>query len=175
MKAVRFVAGEIGRTIPDIIRAGESARVEFKSTIRFDMEKMSINRGLETVIAKTIAGLANTRGDNLVIGVDDEGTVVGLEHDYGTLRDPSRDGFERAVIDIVRRQLGGDLSTLVHFSFAELDGKDVCMLVIEASPRIVYMDDGGKSSLFIRTGNSTRKLDVHEAVDYVKRRWQDED
>jgi len=172
LKALQFLEEEIGRTIPEIIKAGESGRVEFKSSIRWDLKKKSVNKALETVIAKTVAGFCNTRGGNLVIGVADDGGIIGLEHDYRSLRDPSRDGFERMVIDIVRKKLGGDLSPLVHFSFQELDGKDVCMLSIEPAPRAVYLDEGNASLFYIRSGNSTRQLDVREAVNFAKTRWQ---
>lgn len=172
LKALRFLEEEIGRTIPEIIKAGESARVEFKSSMRWDLQKNSVNRALETVIAKTTAGFCNTRGGNLVIGVADDGGVVGLEHDYRTLKDADRDGFERAVITVIRKKLGGDLIPLVHFSFLEIDGKDVCMLSIEPAPRAVYLDEGNTSVLYIRSGNSTRQLDVREAVNFAKTRWQ---
>lgn len=172
LQALRFFEKEFGRTIPELIKGGESDRVEFKSSVRWDLEKSSINRGLETVIAKTIAGFTNTRGGNLIIGVADDGTVVGLGHDYKTLKDPGRDGFERMVIDVVRRKLGGDLIPLVHFSFLEIDGEDVCMLIIEAAPRAVYLDEGKNSHFYIRSGNSTRHLDVREALEFAKTRWQ---
>ncbi len=171
-QALRFLEEEMGRTIPEIIKAGESGRVEFKSSIRWDLERKSVNRGLETVIAKTIAGFCNTRGGNLLIGVADDGGIVGLEHDYRTLRDQGRDGFERAVIDIVKKKLGGDLSPLVHFSFQEIDGKDVCMLSIEPAPRPVYQDQGKNSLFYVRSGNSTRQMDVREAVSFAKTRWK---
>jgi len=172
LRAVQFLEEEIGRTIPEIIKGGESSRVEFKSTIRWDLQNNSINRGLETVIAKTIAGFCNTRDGNLVIGVADDGGITGLEHDYRSLRDPSRDGFERTMIDIVKKELGGDLSPLVHFSFQDIDDRDVCMLSIEPAPRAVYLNEGNVSVFYIRSGNSTRQLDVREAVDFAKDRWQ---
>ncbi|MDE0941809.1 MAG: ATP-binding protein [Alphaproteobacteria bacterium] len=172
IRALRFLEEEIGRTIPEIIKAGESGRVEFKSSIRWDLQKKSINRGLETVIAKTIAGFCNTRGGSLVIGVADDGNIVGLEHDYGTLKNQNRDGLERAVADIVKKKLGGDIIPMVHFSFLEIDGRDVCMLSIEPTSRAVYLDEGNASTFYIRSGNSTRHLDVREALEFAKSRWQ---
>jgi hypothetical protein len=172
LKALRFFEEEIGRTIPEIIKAGESDRVEFKSSIRWDLQKNSVNKALEAVIAKTIAAFCNTRGGYLVIGVADDGSIVGLEHDYRTLKNPNRDGFERAVADIVKKNLGGDIIPLVHFSFLEIDSKNVCMLSVEPSSRAVYFDEGNASLFYVRTGNSTRPLDVREALNFAKARWQ---
>ena len=128
----------------------------------------SVNRSLENVIAKTIAGFCNTTGGRLVIGVADNGDVIGLEKDYSTLKHSNRDGFERAIIGIVKKKMGGDLSPLIHFSFREMDGKDVCMLSIEPAPRAVYLDESNVSVFYIRSGNSTRQLDVREAVNFQK-------
>jgi hypothetical protein len=172
LKSLRFMEKEIGRTIPEIIKSGESARVEFKSSFRWDIQKNSVNRVLETVIAKTIAGFCNTLGGNLVIGVADNGDVIGLCQDYSTLKNQNRDGFERAIFDIVKNKLGGDLAPLVHFSFCEVGGKDICMLSIEPAPRAVYLNESNVSTFYVRSGNSTRQLDAREAINFAKTRWE---
>jgi hypothetical protein len=172
LKSLRFMQDELGRTIPEIIKSGESARVEFKSSMRWDIQMKSVNRSLENVIAKTVAGFCNTHGGRLVIGVADNGDVIGLEKDYSTLKHSNRDGFERAITEIVKKKLGGDLSPLIHFSFHQLDEKDICMLSIEPAPRAVYLDENKGSVFYIRSGNSTRQLDVREAVNFAKTRWE---
>ena len=171
LKELKFFSGMIGRTIPEIINAGEGSQVEFKSSVRWDMENNSTNKTLEKVIAKSIAGFFNNRGGNLLVGVSDDGIILGLENDYRTLRHKNRDGFERLVVDIIRKTLGGDLCPLVHFSLAEIDSKDVCMLIIESAPRPVYFDDKGQLLFFVRSGNSTRQLDVREAMEFAQNRW----
>ena len=62
-----------------LIEGGENHRVEFKSSIRYDYRQKTTNRDLETVIAKTIAGFMNANGGRLLIGVNDQGEVLGLE------------------------------------------------------------------------------------------------
>ncbi len=71
--------------IEALIKAGESATVEFKSSARWDMRQNKLNKELEQVIVKTVAGFLNTEGGTLLIGVDDGGIIVGLQHDYQTL------------------------------------------------------------------------------------------
>jgi len=41
--------------IEELILAGESELVEFKSTLRYDLRKKAVNKTLEYVIAKTIS------------------------------------------------------------------------------------------------------------------------
>ena len=45
----------------------------------------AVNKKLEEVILKTVAAFANSQGGTLLIGVDDEGTILGLEQDYLSL------------------------------------------------------------------------------------------
>lgn len=170
-KAYQTLREEQITHIPDIISQGENQRIEFKSSVRWDVNENRINRGLEKVIAKTIAGFFNADGGNLVIGVDDEGNALGLDNDYSTLRHGNRDGFERTINDIIRKSLGGDMCPFVHTIFTAIEGKDIALVVIRPAPRAVYMEDGGSSAFFVRSGNSTRQLDVREALSFAQTRW----
>lgn len=48
---------------------------------------------METVIAKTVAAFMNSGGGTLLIGVDDDGRLIGLGPDYATLKTPDADRF----------------------------------------------------------------------------------
>ena len=78
-----------------LIAKGESAELEFKSTFRWDLKENKVNRALENVVLKTLAGYMNGNGGTLLIGVADDGSIVGLENDYKTLKKQDRDGFEQ--------------------------------------------------------------------------------
>jgi len=54
--------------IKDIVKEGESQRVEFKRSLR-----------LKNDIGKTISALANTDGGIILIGVSDEGEILGVD------------------------------------------------------------------------------------------------
>ena len=170
-KAYQSLREEQTALIPDIVARGESSRVEFKSSVRWDMQENRINRGLEKVIAKTIAGFFNADGGYLVIGVDDDGQALGLDKDLSTLRKPDLDSFERTLNDIVTKMLGGDLCPYIHTVFGNMDGKDVAMVIIRPAPRATYMTDNNAAVFYVRSGNSTRQLDVKEALTYASKRW----
>lgn len=88
--------------LPSVVAEGENEQTEFKSTMRWDVREARTNRSLEQVIAKTIAGLMNHEGGRLLIGVTDDGELVGIEQDLKTLRSPTTDEFERALIGVVK-------------------------------------------------------------------------
>ncbi len=166
-RALRSLAHELGADLRALIAGGESEQTEFKSTARWDVRQHKVSKELEDAIVKTIAGFLNHRGGSLVVGVSDSGEVVGLQPDYGTLKQKNRDGFEQLVMSLVTDRLGGQVCGFVHPVFAELDGADVCRLVVEPCDRPVYVSDRAGARYFVRTGNATHELDVREAVEHI--------
>jgi hypothetical protein len=50
-------------------------------------------------------------------------------------------------------------------------GHAICRIIFKPAPRPIYVKDNQDEHLYIRSGNSTRKLTVKEAIGYVKTRW----
>jgi predicted HTH transcriptional regulator len=82
--------------ITSLIAEGESEVMEFRVSARWDMVANIHNKELEKAVVKTITAFLNSeKGGTLLIGVDDNGTVVGLGPDYHTLgRKNVRDEYE---------------------------------------------------------------------------------
>ena len=78
----------------ELINRGESNTLEFKSTLRYDLEQQKVNKDLAKVIPKTLAGFLNAEGGMLLIGVADNGQILGLENDISSLRKKNLDYFE---------------------------------------------------------------------------------
>ncbi len=169
-KQVTQLEQELNRTLASLIEAGEGPNVEFKSSMRWDYRQSKKNKALEMVIIKTIAGFLNNSGGSLLIGVDDTGAILGLELDFSTLKRKDADGFEQMLMGMIRERLGGDSCTLIHVLFHSINNKDVCRVLVEPSPTPVYLKQGSSSHYYVRTGSSTRELDVPEALAHIKRR-----
>jgi Putative DNA-binding domain len=164
---------ELDKDLPSIVRQGEGLYLEFKSSLRWDMVETRINRTLEGVVLKTLAGFLNSPiGGTLLIGVADNGEILGLEKDYQTLKKPGQDGFEQAVMTLISSNLGADLCSFVHVLFHVIDNKEVCRLIISPSGRPVFLDQGNSPKFFVRTGGGTRDLNIKEALDYIRGRWR---
>ena len=162
-----------GAEVAALIAAGESAVLEFKSSARWDMKENRVNKMLQQVIVKTVAAFLNSEnGGTLLIGVDDDGKITGLAHDYRTLgKKQNRDGYENWLTTLLLGEYGKDSAPLIKAIFHEVDGKDICRVIAKSSPRPIYVRDGADEHLYIRAGNSTRQLTTKEAVDYCKHRW----
>lgn len=174
--ALRRGSGQLPAPVatPDVrslAEGGESAGVEFKASLRWDLQEQRVNKALERVVAKTVAGFLNGRGGRLLLGVDDAGGIRGLAADYATLTRPDRDGFERHLLQSLTATLGGQVRHCLAIMFAEVDGKDVCVVTIHSADAPVYLRDGAEARLYVRTGNATKPLPLEDAVQYVGTRW----
>ncbi len=183
-QVVREGFGRIGNAEPEVAEAapsslakmiadGESAAVEFKSTARWSLKDGKVHEGVEFAIARTVAGFLNTSGGTLVIGVADDGAIVGLDYDYATLRKKDRDGFESYLTDMLANALGKNALMWVDVAFETIDGRDVARVTIKRSPSIVFANARGPrlDEVFVRFGNSTRKLTPAEMLQYMAD-WQ---
>jgi uncharacterized membrane protein len=154
-----------------LIAQGESASLEFKSSFRWDLRENKPNRALEAVVLKTLAGYMNSNGGTLLIGVADDGTIVGLKHDYQTLKKPDRDGFEQVLMTAVATKLGADACRSLQIVFHTVQAEEVCRAIVAPAHRPVYIRDGDNTRFYLRTGVSTRELNVQEAIDYTSAHW----
>jgi hypothetical protein len=168
---IRNLSGELEKNFPILISQGENALTEFKSSFRWDIKESKLNRNLENVVIKTLAGFMNADGGTLLIGVADDGTVVGLKNDYQTLKKKDKDGFEQAIMNTVSAKLGTNVCRQVILVFHEIENKEICRVIIMPAHRPVFVKDGANPKLYLRTGVSTRELNIQEALEYISLRW----
>ncbi|MBM7277712.1 putative DNA binding domain-containing protein [Gordonia rubripertincta] len=173
-------------SVAELLESGESERVEFKSTARMNLRTKQRDPALEAVIAKTVAAFLNSDGGNLLIGVDDDGTPLGLDADFTLLRQPDADRFELWLRDLLTTMLGQSTAAEVGISFEKVPrpsgGADsegpaevlVCRVECTPSPRPVYLrgtKNNAVPEFWVRAGNSSRQLSVDQAAEYVMYRW----
>ena len=140
MSLAKQVKQAYEKSLDFIISQGEQENVEFISSARWDYSKGLPNKSLQKIIAKTMAGMMNSKGGKLLIGVADDGTVLGIEKDLQTLRKPNVDEFELVLIEIVQNYLGLEYMKCIDVRFELLDEKEICLVSIEPSPKPVFCD-----------------------------------
>lgn len=154
--------------IGTFIANGESEKVEFKSSIRWDYATNAKNKELELPIIKTIAGFMNGKGGTLLIGVSPKGEILGLENDYKTFSsDPNRDGFEQRLTHLIASRLGKEFNQFATISFTAVTGKDVCWVQVEPAAVPVYVEDGNDFKFFVRLGNTTQLMNPKEMTEFL--------
>jgi type I restriction enzyme R subunit len=161
------------RSAEALIRGGESKTVEFKSTLRWNLvEDRKDDQVVTHAVLKTIAAFLNTEGGDLLIGVADDGSIVGIEAD----RLDNDDKFMRHLAQVVRNGLGDRAATCIDPRIQVVDGKRVCVVSCQRSPEPVYLKWKGREAdpegdFFVRHGPSTNRLDPESARQYVATRF----
>lgn len=171
MESLLAKADQHGMTIHDFIARGEGPTLEFKTSVRWDVVESRVNKDLEKVVAKTIAGFMNKQGGTLVIGVTDDGQIVGLEPDMLTLKKATEDGLSLHLTEILNKYLGEVAAAAVSISFAQVDECPIAIVSAEAATKPVFLEDGANPEFYVRSNASTRLLDVKEATQYISQRW----
>lgn len=159
--------------IEELIAYGESERIEFKSTFRYDLKQKEVNKKLEYYnIVKTIAAFLNTEGGDLFIGIDDKKNALGLTHDIETLSKQNLDGFELHLQGIIKKYFGGHYSKYIKISFLVFDDVEICRIQVAKSGKPVFTKNEGKEDFFIRSGCSSQPLSREEQSAYEKEHWR---
>ena len=161
------------RKAEELIKRGESKTLEFKSTLRWNLkEDRQDDKGVTHAVLKTIAAFLNTEGGDLLIGVADDGSIVGIERD----RLESDDKFMRHLAQVVRNGLGDRAGTCIDPKTQIVQGKTVCVVSCQRSPEPVFlkwkgMEASPEGDFFVRSGPGTVKLPPDSAQEYIRTRF----
>ena len=141
------------------------------------MKEGTANKKLEEVILKTVAAFANSQGGTLLVGVADDGEVLGLEWDYHSLGGGDRDKFELHLRNLLNQQFGaGFVTSKVAIKFHTIEDKEVCQIETSTAkePIILKVKDRNGHSVekfYARSGNSSQEIPLSEMNAYIKERF----
>jgi serine/threonine protein kinase len=171
LQTLRSIQGRAADPVT-LLADGESDVVEFKASLRTNVPGADVNKALEQVAIKTVAGFLNGRGGTLLIGVADDGSPVGLDNDYhSSPKIGGRDGFERKLRELLSSASGKPVQSFVTVAFHNVNHQDICRVAIEPAAHPIYVKCEGKTRFYLRTGNATNELAVDEAISYYSTRW----
>jgi len=156
-----------------LIKRGESKTLEFKSTLRWNLkEDRQDDKFITHAVLKTIAAFLNTDGGDLLIGVRDDGSIVGTAPD----RLDNDDKFMRHLAQVVRNGMGDRAGTCIDPKTQAVDGKTVCVVSCQRSPEPVFLKWKGvqktaEGDFFVRSGPGIVALPPESVKEYIKTRF----
>jgi hypothetical protein len=160
------------RSIADLITLGESATLEFKSTLQWDVIQNQLNKTLRFSVLKTIAAFLNSQGGTLIIGVEDNGAIFGLERDLALVKNKSLDGFEQTLMSLISQYIGPEFARFIKVRFETLEGQPVCAVDVDKTANPAFMEGPRGKVFYVRMGNTTRALDAEETHNYIQMNWE---
>ena len=153
--------------IAEMLRAGESSVVEFKSSLRMNLHTKNPDQKIEHAVLKTLAAFLNTNGGTLVVGADDKGTPLGLEHDGF----PTEDKLAQHLANLVRDRLGVHHNLFMESRIVDCEGKRLVVITCKPGKSAAYVKDGKSEYFYVRSGTTTVELPASKIHDYVKQRF----
>lgn len=166
--ALSSIRSASDRDVLDLIDRGESQVLEFKSTFRIDQETNRKANFIEDAVLKSVAGFLNAGGGTLLVGVKDDGSLLGIGPDMQLFRNDI-DRFERWVVgDFLGARIGHEIVQMsVKCDFPRVRGVQIGRIEVKSHHEIVFVDD---LKLFLRTGNQTRQLTGREIAQFAMQR-----
>ncbi|MDC7232947.1 MAG: ATP-binding protein [Spirochaetales bacterium] len=165
--------------IKQMIILGENLYCEFKSSMRWDYKEEAPSKVLEQVIMKSISAFSNSDGGILLIGVADDGEILGLEKDYSCLKEEGKDYFELHLRTLLSNMFGVAYPVSnIKVDFPVVNGKEICRVNIKPGDQPLYIVSNEKGSgksekFYVRSGNSSRQIcSLREITDYVMNRFR---
>jgi predicted HTH transcriptional regulator len=122
---------------------------------------------------KSIAGFLNAKGGTLIIGVADNGDVVGLGSDGFQ----NKDKMALHLNNLLKDRIGDIFLPYVHADFEEYeieddkDAVEVMAIRCEKGPKAAFVKEGAAQRFFVRGPNATAELVGASITDYVKQRF----
>ena len=154
----------------------ESQNLELKSSFSWDVEEKVHSEIIKNIIVKAVASLLNTEGGTLLIGVDDDGNILGIENDLSFFDNPSNDKLSRHILEYIEKCIGVQAIANIFLDFELIDEKTVIRLDIGKSDIPIFANfnktkdkNQDDPKFFIRTGAATRELKGRDLIDYQKK------
>lgn len=155
-------------SVAELLERGETDAIEFKSTLRTNLHTGQHDDKMQLTVLKTIAGFLNSKGGTLLIGVADNGDILGLGADGFS----SEDKMQLHLVNLVKDRIGEVFLPYIHAHFEEQDEQRVLAIYCERGPKAAFVKDGGQQRFYVRGGNATAELQGSSITDYVRQRFE---
>lgn len=154
-------------SIAELIAGGETGAVEFKSTLRTNLHTGQPDEKMHLSALKTIAGFLNAKGGTLLIGVSDDGEVLGV----GSDNFPNEDKMGLHLVNLIKDRIGEVFLPYIHPHFEDHDEGRVLAIRCERGPKAAFVKDGNQQRFYVRGGNATTELMGSSIPEYVQQRF----
>lgn len=179
---------QVGERIQAEFLSGEIPNVEYKSTLWLDVDRQANdeNASNEDLRAKkvanssmkTICGFLNEAGGTLLIGVADDGLVIGLEKEFDITcpAEKSLDGWLKTLRTTIEQFFHEphDVMNHIRVEIGSIDAKSVCLMTITPRRRlsICKCKEQRDFHIYSRRGTSTDVINLINTEDYIITRVQ---
>ena len=154
--------------ILELIKNKESEEMEFKSTLRTNLHTNEFDKKMEFSALKTISALLNSNGGTLLLGITDEGKILGIEQD----KFPDTDKFNLYLISLIKEKIGKKHFHLIEIQNTLIEHRTIVKISCKKSKNPVFLkSDLNEEEFYVRMGPSSVQLKGSELVEYIPRHF----
>ncbi|MCK4256703.1 ATP-binding protein, partial [candidate division WOR-3 bacterium] len=146
-----------------LIKGGENDKLEFKSTLRWNQKEDIKDWSMEYMVMKTIAAFINSFGGTLLIGVKDDGTIIGIEAD----KFPNEDKYLLHFSNLIKKYIGLEYSECINYLLVDVEGKKIMKVDCYRHIKPIFLKLGDKEEFYIRSESSSIKLQISKVIKYI--------
>jgi predicted HTH transcriptional regulator len=108
----------------------------------------------------------NSEGGTLLVGVNDDSYVDGIEADAFE----NHDKCLLHVKNLINQHIGAEFSQYIDCDLKIIDGKTIVVITCEKAANPVFLKVGKNEDFFIRSGPSSLRLSMSQMVKYLEQR-----
>lgn len=161
------------------IDEGEGKKVEFKSTLFYNIREKKKDEKIVFTSLKNIAAFLNSEGGTLLVGVTDDKTILGLEaYDYPLLKEGDKqDLFKLQLDNLIQANFNDGIQRVLDVTIVKIEGKSVCEIRIRkkfSSPIYITKkvpNKPKKKAFYIRRLSSAIELNKSNTEEYIREHW----
>ena len=154
---------KINNPIKQLINTGEGEQLEFKSTLRWNLKSNKKDIAMEISVMKTLVAFLNSNGGTLLVGVEDDGNILGIENDNFK----NEDKYLLHFSIMIQNYIGAECKNFITYELSEINQKSILQIECIESSNPVFLKDGIKEDFYIRSGPSSIKLNTRKAILYI--------
>jgi len=155
------------------IAGGETNCVEFKACAYKHPKAPQPDKSLIGDIAAAVASFLNADGGDVLIGVENDGKLLGISSDLESVN-PQRKDEDSYLLWIQQKleaHFGADIVTKVGLSAVKIDNTLIARIRITPANRPVYVTLNGKKAFYVRAAKGRLDMDIEEAAGYVQKHF----
>ncbi|MBU1622130.1 MAG: putative DNA binding domain-containing protein [Nanoarchaeota archaeon] len=150
--------------VRNVIRQGESKSIEFKETFSLDVRKQTKEKYIELEVLKTIVAFLNTEGGTLLIGVNDDRDITGINTEIKKFH-KNIDHFLLHFKNRIRSRIGEEYYPFIEYKPLSISKNFILLVECKESKSPCYLDN---KEFYVRTNPATDKLEGPKLVEYIK-------
>ena len=142
-----------------MLSKGEDERLEFKATLRWNIAINPADKGIEHSALKSIVAFLNTEGGTLLVGIQDDGKVLGIQADNF----PNEDKYLLHFASLLNDRIGKHYVGQIQWRLKDIRGKKILRVDCQPSLAPVFLKNSEGEDFYVRNGPSSVSLSTRRS------------